>query len=42
MILQYDKTGENHYNLISALHKSMRNSEVDASLYWLARYARSR
>ena len=37
MILQYDKTGENHYNLISALHKSMRNSEVDASLYWLAR-----
>ncbi len=37
MILQYDKNGENHYNLISALHKSMRNSEVDASLYWLAR-----
>ena len=37
MILQYDKSGENHYNLISALHKSMRNSEVDASLYWLAR-----
>lgn len=37
MILQYDKTGENHYNLISALHKSMRNSDVDASLYWLAR-----
>ena len=37
MILQYDKTGENHYNLISALHKSMRNSEVNASLYWLAR-----
>jgi putative ATPase len=36
-ILKYDKTGENHYNLISALHKSMRNSDVDASLYWLAR-----
>jgi putative ATPase len=36
-ILKYDKTGENHFNLISALHKSMRNSDVDASLYWLAR-----
>lgn len=36
-ILKYDKTGENHYNLISALHKSMRNSDVDGSLYWLAR-----
>lgn len=36
-ILKYDKSGENHYNLISALHKSMRNSDVDASLYWLAR-----
>jgi putative ATPase len=36
-ILKYDKTGENHYNLISALHKSMRNSDPDASLYWLAR-----
>jgi putative ATPase len=36
-ILKYDKTGENHYNLISALHKSIRNSEPDASLYWLAR-----
>lgn len=36
-ILKYDKTGENHYNLISALHKSIRNSEADASLYWLAR-----
>ncbi len=36
-ILKYDKTGENHYNLISALHKSIRNSESDASLYWLAR-----
>ncbi len=36
-ILKYDKTGENHFNLISALHKSMRNSDCDASLYWLAR-----
>ncbi|MBY0357767.1 MAG: replication-associated recombination protein A [Candidatus Obscuribacterales bacterium] len=36
-ILKYDKTGENHYNLISALHKSLRNSDADASLYWLAR-----
>ena len=35
--LLYDKTGEEHYNLISALHKSMRNSDPDASLYWLAR-----
>jgi len=35
--LLYDKTGEEHYNLISALHKSLRNSDVDASLYWLAR-----
>ncbi|HET7216769.1 MAG TPA: replication-associated recombination protein A [Vicinamibacterales bacterium] len=33
----YDKTGEEHYNLISALHKSMRNSDADASVYWLAR-----
>ena len=33
----YDKTGEMHYDLISALHKSMRGSDVDASLYWLAR-----
>jgi putative ATPase len=33
----YDKAGEEHYNLISALHKSLRNSDVDASLYWLAR-----
>jgi len=33
----YDKTGEEHYNLISALHKSMRNSDPDASVYWLAR-----
>lgn len=35
--LLYDKQGEEHYNLISALHKSMRNSDVDASIYWLAR-----
>ena len=35
--LLYDKNGEEHYNLISALHKSMRNSDVHASLYWLAR-----
>ncbi|MEN6311331.1 MAG: replication-associated recombination protein A, partial [Acidobacteriota bacterium] len=35
--LLYDKTGEEHYTLISALHKSLRNSDVDASLYWLAR-----
>jgi len=35
--LRYDKTGEQHYNLISALHKSMRGSDPDASLYWLAR-----
>src|SRR5437660_5182595 len=36
-ILLYDKAGEEHYNLISALHKSVRNSDVDASLYWLGR-----
>lgn len=35
--LLYDKKGEEHYNLISALHKSMRNSDVQASIYWLAR-----
>ena len=35
--LLYDKTGEEHYNLISALHKSMRNSDADAAVYWLAR-----
>lgn len=35
--LAYDKNGEEHYNLISALHKSMRGNDVDASLYWLAR-----
>lgn len=35
--LLYDKNGEEHYNLISALHKSMRNSDANASVYWLAR-----
>ncbi|MBO6087220.1 replication-associated recombination protein A [bacterium] len=35
--LLYDKNGEEHYNIISALHKSMRNSDPDASVYWLAR-----
>jgi putative ATPase len=35
--LLYDKSGEEHYNLISALHKSMRNSDPDAAVYWLAR-----
>ena len=35
--LLYDKAGEEHYNLISALHKSMRNSDPDAAVYWLAR-----
>jgi putative ATPase len=35
--LLYDKGGEEHYNIISALHKSMRNSDPDASVYWLAR-----
>ena len=35
--LLYDKTGEEHYNIISALHKSLRNSDADAALYWLAR-----
>lgn len=39
--LSYDKSGEEHYNLISALHKSLRSSDVDASLYWLARMIRS-
>lgn len=37
----YDKKGENHYNLISALHKSMRNSDVDAAIYYLARMLES-
>jgi len=36
-VLLYDKSGEEHYNLISALHKSVRNSDADASLYWLGR-----
>ncbi len=36
-ILLYDKSGEEHYNLISALHKSVRSSDVDAALYWLGR-----
>jgi putative ATPase len=36
-VLMYDKAGEEHYNLISALHKSVRNSDPDAALYWLAR-----
>jgi putative ATPase len=35
--LLYDKAGEEHYNIISALHKSMRNSDADAAIYWLAR-----
>jgi putative ATPase len=39
--LLYDKAGEEHYNLISALHKSMRNSDPDASIYWLARMVES-
>lgn len=36
-VLLYDKAGEEHFNLISALHKSVRSSDVDAALYWLAR-----
>ena len=36
-VLRYDNTGEEHYNLISALHKSVRNSDPDAALYWLGR-----
>ena len=39
--LLYDKSGEEHYNLISALHKSMRNSDPDAAVYWLARMVES-
>jgi putative ATPase len=39
--LHYDKDGEEHYNLISALHKSLRNSDPDASLYWLGRMLES-
>ena len=40
-VLLYDKTGEEHYNLISALHKSIRSSQPDAALYWLARMLES-
>ena len=40
-MLLYDKAGEEHYNLISALHKSMRNSDPDATLYWLGRMLES-
>jgi putative ATPase len=40
-VLLYDKTGEEHYNLISALHKSVRSSQPDAALYWLARMLES-
>ena len=40
-LLPYDKSGEEHFNLISALHKSVRNSDADASLYWLARMLES-
>src|SRR5437667_4283890 len=40
-VLLYDKRGEEHYNLISALHKSVRNSDADAALYWLARMLES-
>jgi len=36
-VLRYDKAGEEHYNLISALHKSVRNSDTDAAIYWLGR-----
>jgi putative ATPase len=40
-LLLYDKSGEEHFNLISALHKSVRNSDADAALYWLARMLES-
>ncbi len=40
-MLLYDKSGEEHYNLISALHKSMRNSDANAAVYWLARMLES-
>ena len=40
-LLRYDKAGEEHYNLISALHKSVRNSDPDAALYWLTRMIES-
>src|SRR5439155_22714505 len=39
--LLYDKSGEEHYNLISALHKSLRDSDPDAAVYWLARMLES-
>jgi putative ATPase len=40
-LLPYDKSGEEHFNLISALHKSVRNSDPDAAIYWLARMIES-
>jgi putative ATPase len=40
-LLRYDKSGEEHFNIISALHKSVRNSDPDAALYWLARMLES-
>ena len=40
-LLRYDKSGEEHFNLISALHKSVRNSDADAALYWLTRMIES-
>jgi putative ATPase len=40
-VLLYDKKGEQHYDLISALHKSVRNSDADAALYWLGRMLRA-
>jgi len=40
-LLRYDKSGEEHFNLISALHKSVRNSDPDAALYWLSRMLES-
>jgi putative ATPase len=40
-LLRYDKSGEEHFNLISALHKSVRNSDPDAALYWLTRMLES-
>lgn len=39
--LLYDRAGDQHYNIISALHKSMRGGDVDAALYWLARMLES-
>jgi putative ATPase len=40
-MMRYDKAGEEHYNLISALHKSVRNSDPDAAMYWLVRMIES-